>query len=454
VRGARGGLLVWAALVGVAAPARAQDKPLREWMQDARSADTRAAAVGRFRSASAADLPELKLLVDDARRVPGEGVARMLEDPRRACRSRSADPDAWLTCLVEQLEGKTTVNAKSATSFACALIGARSAKGIDGYALAASLELDAKGAFEGAIASTLKSGGDEAIAALYTVRRDGAVPLRKWAAERLEALKKRKPADLASMTDPKSVARVFTVLGGWREPEALGLLIDHVDADRREVREAAREAVRAYGREAIWKLREAWRNVAGQAAPEDWYSKRLADELFARLDAQRLGPAMAALEDARNQAKDGKPRAAAEAAERALRLAADHPDRRELAGFLVAAARADRHTPSAPSAEERESWLVRAAWAGGPELESELAAEIRAAHADGLAHRGVVDRTLTGTASSEPVKAPASSPRGVIAGALVVAALALAGAGEHLRRRVRRVAPVAPREPNADEPSS
>lgn len=423
-----------AALLSVAAVARAQDKPLREWMQDARSADTRAAALARFRGATPGDLAELKLLVDDARRVPGEGVARMLEDPRKACRGRNADPDAWLGCLVEQLEGKSTVNAKSATAFVCALIGARSAKGIDGYALVAGLELDAKGAFEGAISATLKSGGDEAIAALYTARRDGSVPLRKWAAERLDALKKRKPADVASLTDPKSLARVFAVLGAWREPEALGLLVDHVDADRREVREAAREAVRAYGREAIWKLREAWRNVAGQPAPEDWFSKRLADELFARLDAQRLGPAMAALEEARALAKEGKTRGAAEAAERALRLATDHPERQELAAFLVASA---RDKASVPSAEERESLLARAGWAGGAELEAELAPELRAAHADALAHRGVVDRTLTGAASKEPVKVPESGSRGVFAWALAAAALVLAGLGERARRLAR-----------------
>jgi hypothetical protein len=294
------------------------------------------------------------------------------------------------------------------------------------------MNLDAKGAFENAVSATLKSGGDEAIAALYTVRRDGSVPLRKWAAERLEALKKRKPADVATMTDAKSLARVFAVFGGWREPEALGLLMDHVDADRREVREAAREAVRAYGREAIWKLREAWRNVAGQPAPEDWYSKRLADELFARLDAQRLGPAMAAQEEARAHAKEGKTREAAEASERALRLATDHPERAELARYLVAAARV---TDASLTAEERESLLLRAGWAGGAELEAELQGELRAAHADVLAHRGVVDRTLTGAASKEPPKAPERGRRGLFTGALVALALTLAAAGEHQRRK-------------------
>lgn len=435
MRRVRAGAVVVACLLGAAPAARAQEKPLREWMQDARVPETRAAAIARFRAATVSDLPELRLLVDDARRVPGEGVARMLEDPRKACRGHVNDADAWLACLVEKLEGKATVNAKSATEFACALVGARAAKGIDGHALAAGMALDAKGAFDHAIAATLKGGGDEAVAALYTVRRDGAVPIRKWATERLDALKKRKPSDLGAMTDAKSLARVLTILGGWREPEALALLMDHVDVDRREVREAAREAVRAYGREAIWKLREAWRNVAGEPAPEDWYSKRLADELFARLDKQRLGPAMDALEAARAHAKEGRTNEAASSAELALRLAPEHPERKELAGYLAAAG---RDAASGLGPEERESLLVRAAWAGGAELAEDLAPAIRILHADVLAHQGVVDTTLTGVASSEKPREPVA-PRG--AGALVAlgaCAIAFGAAGEWQRRRATR----------------
>jgi tetratricopeptide (TPR) repeat protein len=425
-------VLAAACLAGAPLPARADDKPLREWMQDARVPETRAAAVARFRAATAADLPELRLLLDDARRVPGEGVARMLDDPRKACRAHAGDADAWLACLVEKLEGKATVNAKSATELACALLGARAARGIDGYALAAGMALDAKGAFEHAIAGTLKGGGDEAVAALYTVRRDGAVPIRKWATERLDALKKRRPSDVGAMTDVRSLARVLTILGGWREPEALALLMDHVDADRRELREAAREAVRAYGREAIWKLREAWRNVSGQAAPEDWYSKRLADELFGRLDAQRLGPALEALEEARAHAKEGRAKEAAASAERALRLAPEHPERVELAGLLAAAG---RDAASGLGAEERESLLRRASWAGGAELAASLEPAIRALHADVLAHQGVVDASLTGAASAEKPREPAARRGRSLVAALLGLALGLACAGEWARRR-------------------
>jgi GNAT superfamily N-acetyltransferase len=428
----RVGAALFACLVGVAPAVHAQEKPLREWMQDARVPETRAAALARFRAATQADLPELRLLVDDARRVPGEGIARMLEDPRKACRGAAADPDKWLVCLVEKLEGKATVNAKSATELACALLGARAVKGIDGYALVASVALDAKGAFEQAVGTTLRSGGDEAVAALYTVRRDAAVPLRKWATERLDAMKKRKPADVATMTDAHALARVLAILGGWREPDALALLMDHADVDRREVRDAARAGVRAFGRDAIWKLREAWRNVTGEAAPEDWYSKRLADELFARLDAQRLGPASAALEAAREKAKAGDVREAAANAELALRLSPDHPERVELARFLVAAG---RDVAGGRSAEERESLLQRAAWAGGPELAAELAPEIRALHADALAHRGVVDTSLTGVASTErPIpRAPLAGLR--LAWGLAALATALAAAGAWASRR-------------------
>ncbi len=436
MRFGRGLALGFAALFLVKSVAAGDDRTLREWMQNARVPETRADALARFRRATVADLPELRLLVDDARRVPGEGVARMLEDPRRDCRGKASDADAWLGCIVEKLEGKTTVNAKSATELACALIGARAAKGIDGFALAASMGLDAKGAFEAIVQNTLKAGGDEAVAGLFTARRDGSVPVKKWAAERLEAMHKRKPAEVGAMSDANSVARVLSIFGAWKEPDALALLIERIDADRREVRGAAREGVRAYGREAIWKLREAYREAKGEAAPEDWFSKRLADELFALLDARRLGPAMEALEAARAKARDGHPREAAAEADRALRLAPEHPERVELAGFLVAAA----HDASEPvlSASDREGLLLRASWAGGDELAASLASEVRALHADVLAAHGVSDRTLTGAPSSVAVAPPPRDRRLDGAAALGALSCLLAGVGEGLRRRDAR----------------
>jgi hypothetical protein len=195
--------------------------------------------------------------------------------------------------------------------------------------------------------------------------------------------------------------------------------------------------VRAYGREAIWKLREAWRNVTGEAAPEDWYSKRLADELFARLDKQRLGPAMEALEAARSHAKEGRPKDAASSAELALRLAPEHPDRAELAGYLAAAG---RDAASGLDPEARESLLVRASWAGGPELAAELAPALRALHADVLARQGVVDATLTGAASSEKPREPSAPRRTGALAAIGACAIAFGAAGEWRRRKAVRTA--------------
>ena len=411
----------------------AEDRSVHAWMQDARAADTRARALEHFRAASAPDLPDLRSLLGEARKVPGEGVARVLGDPRKACRANAPDDDRWLACLVEQLEGKSTVNAKSATAFACVAIGARAVGGIDGLTLLGSLALDAGGALDQVVTRTLSRGGDAAVAALYMMRRDGDVKLRKWATERLEALKMRRPAEVSTLTDPVALARVLGVFGAWREPDALPLLLDLVDAERREVREAAREGVRAFGREGIWRLREAWRNVAGMSPPDDWYSKRLADELFARLDSRRIGPAMEALAAARALAAEGKLDEAGEAAARALRLAPDHPERAELAGLLVRSARNAAGTPR--PVEERERLLERAAWAGGPPLEAELDAELRAVHADVLARRGVADATLTGRLSPEAQVVARASRTAWPVAALLGLAGGLAWAAEWLRRR-------------------
>ncbi len=374
--------------------AASRDRSLRDWVQSARISETRAEAVDRFRNATARDLPELHLLLAEARRVPGEGVARMLEDPRHACRPAVPNTDAWLACLLENLQGKTTINAKSAVEFACVLLGARAVKTIDGQALAASMALDARGAFESAVGLTLKAGGDEAIAALYMVRRDGSPPLKKWAAARLDGLHRRRPADVATLGNAAALARVIDVFGAWRDPEALGLIVERVDADRREVRSAARAALRAYGREGIWKLREALREVSGEAAPDDWFSKRLADELFARLDKRRLGPAMDSLEKARDLSKSGQTREAAEAAEHALLLAPDHPERKELATYLLA-----RGTDPSLAAGARARILDHAVWAGGEEISASIAANSLTAGAQHPATGDVAGGTTAGGGS-------------------------------------------------------
>ena len=145
---------------------------------------------------------------------------------------------------------------------------------------------------------------------------------------------------------------------------------------------------------------------------------------------------MDALDSARTKAKEGHVLEAADEVERALRLAPDHPERHELAGFLLAAAR-DPASATQP-AERRESRLFLASLAGGDELAATLATELRGLHADVLAARGVSDRTLTGAPSAVPVAEPRRNPKFVAGGALAAFALALAWAGEVLRRRAKR----------------
>jgi tetratricopeptide (TPR) repeat protein len=79
-----------------------------------------------------------------------------------------------------------------------------------------------------------------------------------------------------------------------------------VNSDRIQVRGAAREALSQFGQDAVWKLREAYSNVTGKAAPEGWQSAQIAKELFAAYDRLRLQEVYGLLDEGLAKAQDGK----------------------------------------------------------------------------------------------------------------------------------------------------
>ena len=56
------------------------------------------------------------------------------------------------------------------------------------------------------------------------------------------------------------------------------VILSFVNSDRAQVRAAAREALAAYGQDAIWKLREAYAALTGKPANEGWTAPELANE--------------------------------------------------------------------------------------------------------------------------------------------------------------------------------
>ncbi|HEY8076914.1 MAG TPA: HEAT repeat domain-containing protein, partial [Labilithrix sp.] len=164
---------------------------------------------------------------------------------------------------------------------------------------------DANGAYRPEAARVLKAMGDPAMPALIEAKKDPSFELRRWSTAQLEAMGKRLPGDAVQTKDNDVLADVLHAYGAVHDLDAVPVILSFVSSDRVQVRTAAREATIAFGQDAVWKLREAYANVAGKPAQEGWTAEQTAKELFAAHDKLRLQEVYGLLDEGLAKQKDG-----------------------------------------------------------------------------------------------------------------------------------------------------
>ena len=165
---------------------------------------------------------------------------------------------------------------------------------------------DHNGAFRPEITRQLRALGDKSVPALIETRKDSSSELRHWAYNQLEAMGKRIPGDAVQTKDNQVLADVLHAYGTIHDLDAVPVILSFVSSDRVQVRTAARESLTSFGQDAVWKLREAYANLTGKAAPEGWPAADVAKELFAAYDRVRLQEVYGLLEDGLKKEKEGK----------------------------------------------------------------------------------------------------------------------------------------------------
>jgi hypothetical protein len=165
---------------------------------------------------------------------------------------------------------------------------------------------DHNGAFRPEITRQVRALGDRSVPALIETRKDSSSELRHWAYNQLEAMGKRIPGDAVQTKDNQVLADVLHAYGAIHDLDAVPVILSFVSSDRVQVRTAAREALTSFGQDAVWKLREAYANLTGKAAPDGWPAADVAKELFAAYDRVRLQEVYGLLEDGLKKEKDGK----------------------------------------------------------------------------------------------------------------------------------------------------
>jgi tetratricopeptide (TPR) repeat protein len=195
---------------------------------------------------------------------------------------------------------------------------------------------DANGALRPELARRVRALGEPTLPALIEAKKEGSYEVRQWATTQLEAMGKRLPSDAVQTKDHQVLADVLRAYGTVHELDAVPVLLSFVNADRLQVRTAARDALLAFGQDAQWKLREAYANVAGKPAAEAWTAADTARELFAASDRLRLQEVYGLLEEGLKLEKEGKPEEAIAAFDKVLARQPTLDRRAEMVAAYVA----------------------------------------------------------------------------------------------------------------------
>lgn len=231
---------------------------------------------------------------------------------------------------------------------------------------------------------------DGSLAALIEATGHPVPRIAAWAERQLEDMGKAVASEAVQVVDPSLRADILRAYGKTRDVETARLLISFAASEHAQIRLAAREAVTSLGEAGLWQLRDAYEKTVGERAPRDWPWDRLARELFAEFDGQRLAEIYALFNQGRQAEQRGDLDAARQAFDQVLAWDPLFERGALMAPAYVAfAARADTAPDAALLALRRAERLDPKGPLHARALSLRLSLEARA-----LLDRGIVDEVL------------------------------------------------------------
>jgi tetratricopeptide (TPR) repeat protein len=180
---------------------------------------------------------------------------------------------------------------------------------------------------------------DRAVPALIEARQHDAKNVQKWANKELDALGRAIPGEAVASNDTQILADVLRAYGRTRDVDADRVILSFCNSDRVQLRDAAREAVAAIGEPGVWQIRDQYLGLTGEKPPRAWAWDRLARELFAVYDKQRLAEIHKLMDEGVAAAAAGKLTEAVDAFDKVLARAPLFERRREMAPSYAERAR-------------------------------------------------------------------------------------------------------------------
>lgn len=353
--------------------------------------DTRRAAAKGVSELGPDSLGAVASKLIELRKIHGAGIQQVMRTARdQLGAGKGTSPPDLVELLSTQAKGDpASLRATLTTaSLLRALAHVGTTPALRTLVLVAS---DAGGTLRPELARLLVQLGERSVAALIEARKDTSNDVRNWAGTVLDTLGKRLPGDAVQTKDNQVLSDVLHAYGTVKDLDAVPVILSFVNSDRAQVRAAARDALAAYGQDAIWKLREAYTALTGKPANEGWTAPELAKQLFDAYDKFRLQEVYAVLDEALAKQKAGQLDEAIAAFDKVL---ARQPmlDRRGemVAGYVQYAQAMEERDRSGALAYLRKALRLDEA---GPRA-SQVQSEILYLEGEDLLARGIADADL------------------------------------------------------------
>ncbi|HJL00148.1 MAG TPA: hypothetical protein RMH85_10370 [Polyangiaceae bacterium LLY-WYZ-15_(1-7)] len=321
--------LLAAATLASAQPAL-ERSDLEAWAEDLRAEDPakRARAVERLGHLPPSALGAIDARVAYTRRqiIPGEDGYDALRAFRHATGSRRADDmvDIEPGILPTLAERRDAIIGRSAERLllirSLERMGTLEAQRRIGDVLALTPEM-----WRWERRRIVHRHGEALLPALVVLRGHDDRDVRRWARVSIDELGMSNPATALQTEDLGRLAELVGAYAEIRELDAMPVTISFVDHPDDRVREAARAAMEAYGRNALWQFRIAFRHKLDEEAPLEWGWRRTMRALYERLDERRLAPVNARIDAALEALEAGRHEEAERALDAVLRDAPEPP---------------------------------------------------------------------------------------------------------------------------------
>lgn len=183
---------------------------------------------------------------------------------------------------------------------------------------------------------------DKAVAALLEAKQHDATKVQRFARKHLDLLGRAIPGESVSTTDPQVLTDVLYAFGRIKDIEATRVVLSFTNADRVQVRTAARAAIGALGEPATWHIKDTYKNLTGNKPPGGWDWKRTAREIFRIHDRERLSVVFKLWDEGKQALGDKKYPAAAKAFDGVLARVPMFEHRAEMAPAFLGLAEEQR----------------------------------------------------------------------------------------------------------------